>query len=417
MNILDKVVADINKKYKSNIIQIGTERAYVEKIPFSSPRANYMTYGGIPKGKSTEFFGPEGGGKTTAALDVTGQAQKAAKIAWGKELGEVSAELDNLIAKNNKSDKDRIKKLQERQLKLETDGPRKAVYFDTENTLDEDWAQKNGVDTEALYLVRPDDQTAEQVLQMVLDIVDTGLVEILVIDSIPMLVSQQIFDQTLEKKSYGGIAGALTEFSRRISSKISRHHTALLSINQSRDDLANEYNLYNTPGGRAWKHLHALRIYCQKGMFLDDNNQEIATSKAQTPNGNKGNLKIIKTKVCKPDRLTGFHTINYSKGIDVMNDTVEMAVQYGFIVLAGSWYRIIDPSTGEIMTLGDNTELKFQGRPKLLAYLEEDTDLFEELYEAVNQKIQGLTAEDEFDYETEDPETIVEETDAQWQTT
>lgn len=388
MNELEKVIADINKKYRQEIITFGTSRTYVEKIPFSSPRANYMTYGGIPKGKATEFFGPEGGGKTTAALDVVGQAQKFARKQWEEQLEEITQELTTLQEKNNKSDKDKIKKLIELKEKLEEDGPRKAVYVDAENTLDEDWARLNGVDTESLILIRPQDQTAEQILQMMLDIIDTGLVEIIVLDSVPMLVSQQLYDQTLEKKSYAGIAGALTEFSRRVSPKISKHHTALVIINQVREDLENPYNMYNTPGGRALKHLYALRIYCRKGAFLDDKNQEIPNSKADNPSGNKAELKIIKTKVCKPDRLIGFHTINYSKGIDVMNDTVEMALLYGFIALTGSWYKFIDPSTGEIMTLGDGTELKFQGRPALLKYLEEDEELFEELYEAVNAKIQ-----------------------------
>lgn len=413
MNELDKVLAEINKKYKQEIIRVGTSRTYVEKIPFSSPRANYMTYGGIPKGKSTEFFGPEGGGKTTAALDIVGQAQKACKKNWLEELEKVTSELAILEEKKNKSDKDKIKKMIERKAQLEIDGPRKALYVDAENTLDEEWAQKNGVDTEALYLMRPEDQTAEQVLQIVLDMLDTGLVEIVVIDSIPMLISQQVFDQSLEKKSYGGIAGALTDFSRRVSSRLARHHTAMLAINQSRDDLANEYNIYNTPGGRAWKHLHALRIYCRKGMFLDEKNQEIPASKAQTPYGNKGDLRIIKTKVCKPDRLTGFHTINYGKGIDVMNDTIEMAQQYGYVVLAGSWYRIMDPETAEIMTLGDGKELKFQGRPALLEYLEADTELFEEMYEAVNAKIASLS-EDGPSVEFEIPD---EEEDRLWATT
>lgn len=411
MNKLDMVMKEINKKFKQEIIQLGTSRAYVEKIPFSSPRANYMTYGGIPKGKSTEFFGPEGGGKTTAALDVTGQAQKAAKKVWLEELDAVTTELDELVAKNNKSDKDKIKKLKERKATLEDDGPRRAVYFDTENTLDEEWAQKNGVDTDELYLIKPDDQTAEQVLQMVLDIVDTGQVEVLVIDSIPMLVSQQIFDQTLEKKSYGGIAGALTEFSRRISSKLSTHHTALLSINQSRDDLSNEYNQYHTPGGRAWKHLHALRIYCRKGTFLDEKNQEVPNSKAVNPHGNKGDLRIIKTKVCKPDRLTGFHTINYKKGIDVLNDTIQMAIEYGFITQGGSYYYIMEGATDEVMTLGNGDSLKFQGRPKLLDYLEEDQDLFDELYEAVNAK--ALSTTETSSEEFEEPEEVE---DALWKT-
>ena len=416
MSKLETVIAEINKKYKKPIIQLGTDRAYVEKIPFSSPRANYMTYGGVPKGKSTELFGPEGGGKTTTALDVVGQAQKAAKLAWEQEVEKLDEELTRLEEKNNKSDKDRIKKLTAQLEKLEEDGPRKAVYVDAENTLDEDWARKNGVDTDALFLVKPDDQTAEQVLQMVLDLLDSGQVEILVIDSIPMLISQQVYDETLEKKSYGGIAGALTDFSRRVSPRISNTHTALVSINQSREDFGNEYNQHHTPGGRAWKHLHALRIFCRKGMFLDEKNQEIAASKAQTPSGNKGDLKIIKTKVCKPDRLTGFHTINYAKGIDVVNDTVEMAQEYGFIVLTGSWFKIMDPETGEIMML-DGKELKFQGRPALIKYMETtNKELFNDIYEAVNARVCDYgNREDVIEYEDADPEP--EEENPLWATT
>jgi hypothetical protein len=167
--------------------------------------------------------------------------------------------------------------------------------------------------------------------------------------------------------------------------------------------------------GRAWKHLHALRIFCRKGKFLDDKNQELANSAAQTPFGNKADLRIVKTKVCKPDRLTGFHTINYSKGIDVMNDTIEMALQYKFITQSGAWFYIMDPETGEVMTLGDDTTLKFQGRPALLAYLEDDADLFEELYQAVNTKTM-LTGEETFEEYDEDNTEDVEE-DGQWKTT
>ena len=232
MNALDQIVNGINKDYKSNIIQVGAAQAYVEKIQFSSPRVNFMTYGGIPVGKATEFFGPEGGGKTTAAMDVVGQAQKKAKREWDAEYAEVSAELETLLEKNNKSDKDRIKKLTAHQAQLEEDGPRKAVYVDAENTLDTDWAEKNGVDVDELYLVRPDDQTAEQVLQLIIDLIKSNQVCILVLDSVPMLVSQQLYDETLEKKSYGGIAAPLTEFSKRVSPLLSKAHTALVLINQ-----------------------------------------------------------------------------------------------------------------------------------------------------------------------------------------
>lgn len=387
MNALEKAIAEINKKYKTEVITIGTSRIKYEKIPFSSPRANYITYGGIPKGKATEFFGPEGGGKTTAALDVVGNAQKLALKRWNSELKSIEEELAVLYEKNNKSDKDKIAKLEERKAKLEQDGPRRAVYVDCENTLDEDWARLNGVDTESLILVRPQDHTAEQVLQIMLDIIDSGMVEIIVLDSIPMLVSQQLYEETLEKKAYAGIAGAMTEFCRKVSPRIAKHNTALVMINQVRDNIENPYDIYNTPGGRALKHLYSLRIYCRKGTYLDEKNQEIPNSRAENPAGNRADLKIIKTKVCKPDRLVGFHTINYTKGIDVLNDTVDMAIHFGFIVQSGAWYRFIDPSTGEVMTFGDGGEMKFQGKPKLLEYLEEDKELFEELYEAVNEKI------------------------------
>jgi recombination protein RecA len=387
MNALETVIAEINKKYKGEVITVGTSRIKYDKIPFSSPRANYITYGGIPKGKATELFGPEGGGKTTAALDLVGQAQKLALRNWQSEYDSVNEELIKLVEKNNKSDKDKIKKLEERKAKLEEDGPRRAVYVDCENTLDEDWARLNGVDTDSLILIRPQDHTAEQVLQMILDIIDSGLVEILVLDSIPMLVSQQLFEETLEKKSYGGIAGAMAEFCRRVSPRLSKYNTALIMINQVRDNIENPYDIYNTPGGRALKHLYSLRIYCRKGSFLDEKNQEIPNSRAENPSGNRADLKIVKTKVCKPDRLVGYHTINYTKGIDVLNDTVDMAIHFGFIQQSGAWFRFIDISTGEIMTFGDGEELKFQGKPKLLEYLQEDQDLFQELYEAVNEKI------------------------------
>lgn len=149
-----------------------------------------------------------------------------------------------------------------------------------------------------------------------------------------------------------------------------------------------------------------MRIYCRKGPYLDEKNQEVPTSKASNPHGNKADLKIIKTKVCKPDRLTGFHTINYTVGIDVLNDTIEMAMEYGFITQSGSWYYIMDPDTGEVMQMGDDSTLRFQGRAALLEYLQDDSDLFKEMYEAINLKIKGVVEQEEYEYETEEPPVV-----------
>jgi len=385
MNELDRVVSEINKKFKTTLVTKGTERMYVEKIPFSSPRLNYLTYGGVPLGKATELFGGEGGGKTTTALDITTNAQKMANKEFEGKIKGDQAKIADLKKKGNKGDQKQIGQLEQGIVELQERGPRRVVYVDAENTLDEDWARLNGVDLNELYLIKPDEQTAEQVLQMIMDLIDSGMVIALVLDSVPMLVSQNLFDQEMSKKSYGGIAGAVTEFCRKVSSKLSKHHTALVLINQVRQDFNNPYNKYNTPGGQALKHLYALRLFFRKGTFIDDNNGELKNS-TEDPRGNLVDVTIVKTKVCKPDRRVGFYTLKYFTGIDVLADTVDMAVKYGFLTQSGAWYYCIDAETGEILK-SNNGELKFQGRAKLLTYLQEDEDMFQELYEAVHEKV------------------------------
>jgi recombination protein RecA len=388
MNPFEAAIAKINKDYKTELVQQGTSITYVEKIPFSSPRANYMTYGGIPIGKATEFIGEESGGKTTSALDIVGQAQKMAKREWNATLKKIGTRLKTLEEKDNKSDQKEIVKLRAEVNKLHEDGPRKVVFLDAENTFDEDWATKNGVDVDSLYLIRPQNQSAEQVLQMMLDLIDTGMVLLIVLDSLPMLVSQKLLkpDKTLEDKSYAGISDACAEFSRQVSPMLSKYHTALLVINQVRDDINNP-QAYKTPGGRALKHLYALRLFFRKGSFIDEKNQELKMKDSQTPYGNLVDIQIIKTKVCRPDRRVGQYTLHYTTGIDVLGDTIEMAIKYGFIIQNSAWFSIIDPGTGEILEFGENEEAKFQGRPNLLEFLRDDEEIFEELYEAVNEKL------------------------------
>src|SRR5699024_10876207 len=161
-----------------------------------------------------------------------------------------------------------------------------------------------------------------------------------------------------------GIAGAVTEFSRRVSPRLSKHRSALIIINQSREDMNNPYNMYHTPGGRALKHLHALRLYFRKGSLLDEQNREQPNRYAE-PSGNIVDFTVVKTKICKPDRRLGQYTLNYTKGIDVLNDTVDMALRYGYIAQAGSWFQFINPETGEILKDVGGDDLKFQGRARL----------------------------------------------------
>ena len=130
MSQLDELVKSINREWKEDIAAKGIKRIDFKKIPFTSPRLNYMLYGGLPRGKIIEFAGQENGGKTTTALDVCKNAQKLFNEEYEEELSNCS---------------DTRKKY------LEQRGPQKVVYADCENTLDEDWARTLGVDVDDMY--------------------------------------------------------------------------------------------------------------------------------------------------------------------------------------------------------------------------------------------------------------------------
>ena len=111
MREIDLKMAALNKKFGADIIQQGTDIIEVDKIPFSSPMANYMTYGGIPIGKITEFFGGEGGGKTTSALDICGNAQKKFAEVYSKKVGELLQQIELLQQTNTKQSQKELNKL------------------------------------------------------------------------------------------------------------------------------------------------------------------------------------------------------------------------------------------------------------------------------------------------------------------
>ena len=116
MNNIELKMVELNKKFKANIINMGTDIIEVDKIPFSSPTANYMTYGGVPVGKVTEFFGGEGGGKTTSALDICANAQVKFAEVFDKQVAELQEQIEEL---NMKGTKDASKKASRLQTQLD----------------------------------------------------------------------------------------------------------------------------------------------------------------------------------------------------------------------------------------------------------------------------------------------------------
>jgi recombination protein RecA len=373
---LDQLIKEFNREAKETIVARGIKRVTTNKIPFSSPRVNYMLYGGLPRGRLIEFAGEEGGGKTTTALDIVANAQKLFQKEWENEI----LQLEELESPK-KVDKDKLEYLQGR-------GPKQIVYADCENTLDEEWAQKLGVDLDNIVIIRPMSQTAEQIFEMILQMIETDQVGLVVIDSLAVMLSQQAYEKDMTERTYGGISMALTLFSKKAEMLCARHDCTIIGINQLRENLNSPYGGTITPGGRAWRHACSVRLEFRKGNFIDDKGTELRRS-AETPAGNLVQVHIAKTKVCKPDRRTGFYTLNYDYGIDAVTDLVDTAILYGFIRQAGAWFAFVDGDTGEVIMTEEEKPLQIQGRANVIDYLRSNKVFRDKLGEWVQREIMG----------------------------
>jgi recombination protein RecA len=323
---LDDVINSMNKKAKEEVVSAGLPAYDFTRIPFTSPRMNYCTFGGIPTGKLIEFFGEEHGGKTTTALDIIANYQR----------------LPNA---------------------------KKVMYIDAENTLDAEWAKKLGVDLDSGSFIcfKPTSQSAEDIFQFILDAMTSGELGLWVLDSIPALSSAQELDKTMEEKTYCGISGPLTVFSRKAEKLMQKYDCTGIGINQVRDDLGAMWaGAVKTPGGKAWKHFCAVRMQFTKGKYIDAKGNEL-TQKAESPAGNYVVMSMVKNKSCPPTRRTGFYTLNYECGIDYLKDLVDLAIKYGVIDKSGAWYSILDAETGEQLE-------KLQGIASVYSYLEDEAN-------------------------------------------
>jgi recombination protein RecA len=260
------------------------------------------------------------------------------------------------------------------------------VYGDCENTLDEDWARTIGVDVDDMYILKPQTQSAEDIFQIMLDMLDTGEVGLAIIDSLGVMLSKQAYEKDMTEKTYGGISMPLTLFSKKAELLCHKYNATVIGINQMRDDMNSPYGGKTTTGGRAWKHNCTVRLQFAKGDFLDENGNSINRS-SESPKGNKVMVSVLKQKADKPDRRTGFYTLMYDYGIDEIADLIEVGIKYGIVNKAGAWFNFVDPETGEVVTDEEGKEIKVQGQTNLANLLREDEILLEELREQINSRI------------------------------
>lgn len=353
---LSEVMKKISKKYGDNVVRVGAQDLTVDGVlSLGSPSLDFCIYGGVPEGRIVEFSGPEGSGKTTNAFLAAASYQRA-------------------------------------ELKRNPDNPRSIVFLDNEGTLDREWAAKMGYDiseeaTVPTILIRPEAQSAEEIFDMALDMLKTGEVGLLIFDSIATLVPMQIADESMEKQQMGGIAKALTRFANTAIGLLRKYKATLIAINQVRENIGGYGPALSTPGGRAWKHACSMRLMFKRGSFFDEDGNDLTTS-AESPAGHIIDMAVLKTKTCRWDRKLGHAHLNYTRGVDIVQDTIDVALHLGFIDnSAQGMYKLIDPETGEILVDADGNDIKIRGKKNVATYFREHKDQWRKLYDMVYEKL------------------------------
>ena len=335
---LDELMKKVNKDVKEEAFTVGMPIYEYEKVPFTSPKMNFVTYGGLPLGRLVEFFGEEGGGKTTTALDQI-------------------ANFQNMYP------------------------DREVLYVDAENTLDIEWARKIGVDVDRIRLYQPKTESAEYIFQVIKEATESGELGMWILDSVPCLIADKDLGKDLtDDARVGGISGKLTEFCRKIVGPCAKQSCMGIFINQLRDKINSTIpGQTNTPGGRALKHFCTVRMEFRKGTYIDEDGKTLSRSSGE-PNSQKIMVNMVKTKFCRPNRHVGQYTINFDTGIDYITDLIDQAIYYEIIDKRGAWFNIVDTNTGEVI------KDKIQGQNNLHKLLDDDTELLQKVEELVDDK-------------------------------
>ena len=314
LKALQAAISQIEKENgKGSIMKLGDEsKMKIECIPTGCMSLDLaLGVGGIPRGRIIEVYGPESSGKTTLALHMVAEAQKAGGIAG---------------------------------------------YIDAEHALDPVYAKNIGVDIDNLYISQPD--SGEQALNICETMVRSGAVDIIIVDSVAALVPQQEIDGDMGDSHVGLQARLMSQACRKLTSVISQSRCIVVFINQLREKVGVVYgNPEVTTGGKALKYYASVRLDIRRVESIKVSGEVV---------GNRTRVKIVKNKVAPPFKDCEFD-IMFGKGISRTGDVLNLALNAGIILQSGAWFSY----NGEKIGQGrDNTKLWLEQNPAVLAEIE-----------------------------------------------
>lgn len=318
---------------------------------------------------------------TTTCIDICKNAYQIFKQEYDDKVNDLKVR----VSKGDKAASVELEDLAEA-------GPKRVFYLDLEHSFDGAWSKTLGIKEDEISIMQPPDVVAEDILQTVQELIETGEVGLVVIDSLPSLIPRAELEKKYGERTVASLAGLLTVFCRKIVPMLTRYHTTMVFINQIRDNMDNPY-VVKTPGGQAPKFYASLRINFRLGHPVDFLGNELPVN-TENPAGYIVQSKIVKQKSAPNDRKSGSYFLMCQQGIVPMFDYAQLAVKsYGLIRKSGGWFTMCDPKTGEVLEQ-DGKIVKINGMAKVYQYLQENPEYYKSLQEYILNDINGKSPEE-----------------------